>query len=36
MKTLKIYSLLLLFVSLAGCKDYLEEENKSNIIAEDY
>lgn len=36
MKTLKIYSLLLLFVTLAGCKDYLEEENKSNIIAEDY
>ncbi|WP_407430199.1 RagB/SusD family nutrient uptake outer membrane protein [Arcticibacter sp.] len=36
MKTLKIYSLLLLFVALAGCKDYLEEENKSNIIAEDY
>lgn len=36
MKTLKIYSLLLLFVSLAGCKDYLEEENKSNIIADSY
>lgn len=36
MKTSKIYFLLLLVFSLGGCKDYLDEENKSNIIAEDY
>lgn len=36
MKTSKIYFLLLLLLSLGSCKDYLEEENKSNIIAEDY
>ncbi|GAA4443065.1 RagB/SusD family nutrient uptake outer membrane protein [Pontibacter saemangeumensis] len=36
MKNLNILSLLLVLVVFAGCEDYLEEENKSNIESDAY
>ncbi|CAN5667128.1 RagB/SusD family nutrient uptake outer membrane protein [soil metagenome] len=37
MKTIKIASLLFcLLLSAGGCKDFLEEQNKSNIVADQY
>ena len=35
MRNIKILFILLLFFA-AGCKDYLEEENPGNILAEDF
>ncbi|MBD2757440.1 RagB/SusD family nutrient uptake outer membrane protein [Spirosoma validum] len=37
MKTIKIAGLLLgLLLSAGGCKDFLEEQNKSNVVADQY
>ena len=37
MKTIKIASLLFcLLLSAGGCKDFLEEQNKSNIVSDQY
>ena len=36
MKRILIPIILFLFVSLAACKKFLEEENKSNVVAEEY